>query len=89
MGLKFRDIISIDNKCLGFEDFKLKTSINISFMEFFRLNSIIRYNISKYNDKFNSKQQKIDNFFKKKNLKSKHFRPYLDPGNKGIVIITF
>lgn len=75
--LKFDDIISIENKCFGFEEFKNSTSINISFMEFFRLNSIIRYNIEKYSTKFDSKQQKIETFFKKKNLKSKHFRPFL------------
>ena len=40
--LKLGDVLSIDNKALSYDSFKEKTNIQLNFMEFFRVNSIIR-----------------------------------------------
>ena len=74
--LKFGDVLSIDNKALSYDSFKEKTNIQLNFMEFFRVNSIIRNCLSLYKDKLINPNKRIEDYFKKPKLKSKNFREY-------------
>lgn len=77
-GLKFCDIVSVEKKCLSYDEFKLKTDVNLNFMEFLRVNSFIRQNLDLYSDKIESSKQSLSGIFKKEGVKSKFYRHYLD-----------
>lgn len=76
--LKFSNVLTNDFKNLEYNDFKIKTNINITLMEFWRLNSIIRFNINLNSNKFLEPQTKLKDIFKKTNVKSKFFRKYFE-----------
>ena len=74
--LRFSSFLNDSNKPLCQNSFHIKNDIVINVMEFFRLNSVIRHNIDKYKSKFGEPYLKIENYFMKKNLKSKHYRKF-------------
>ena len=76
--LKFIDVISPENRALSYEAFVNKTSIILNHNEFFRMQSIIRYNLIKHSDKFLLPQLKIGDYLNRPNKKSKHFRAFFE-----------
>ena len=78
INLRFEDVIDLNNRALTFEGFFEKTNIVLNHNEFFRLQSITRQNIVKYSSKFTLPQLKIDDFLKRPNKKSKHFRAFFE-----------
>ena len=75
--LRVVDIINDEYKCLDRETFQFKNNLVINVMEFFRISSIFRYSLNKLSSKIEEPYLSLDDFFKKKNLKSKNFRKYL------------
>ena len=75
--LRIVDIINDEHKCLDREAFQFKNNLVINVMEFFRLSSIFRYSLNKFSSKIQEPYLCLEDFFKKKNLKSKIFRKYL------------
>ena len=74
--LKFRDVLSNENRVLSYESFKVKTNIQINLIEYFHINSIFRNCLSIYKDKLVNPNKRIEDFFKKPKLKSKNFRDF-------------
>ena len=74
--LKFKDVLSNENRVLSYESFKVKTNIQINLIEYFHINSIFRNCLSIYKDKLINPNKRIEDFFKKPKLKSKNFRDF-------------
>ena len=82
--LKFADILNNHNHCLNFNEFKFRTEIDLSLNEFFRLQTIFRFNIHKYREKLGGPQKTMSHIFSKRTVKSKYYRKYFEIGKFNI-----
>ena len=80
----FGDLLNIDNICLDYRNFNIKSKVNFNYMEFLRLRGFVQHNIALYRCKLSKPQTKISSLFLKPKVKSKHFRYFLSNDDQRI-----